>query len=87
MLNQAVLVGRIKYISPDFMDVAVFNSSDKEKYDLITVSIPENISKHANEYCTLNDLVGIKGKLANKDGKLVVVADKMTFLSSTKGGD
>ena len=87
MLNNTVLVGRIKYISPDFMDVAVFNSSDKEAYDLITVAISENISKHANEYCTLNDLVGVKGKLANKDGKLVVVADRITFLSSTKGGD
>lgn len=87
MLNQAVIVGRLKYISLDFIEIAVYNKEDIKEYDLIPVVLSEGVTENVNKYCKPDDLIGVKGKLAVKDGRLSIIAEKITFLSSSKGGD
>lgn len=73
MLNQLVLLGRIDTIN----DNNIIISNDDILY---TINFNGNdIINNVKEYCKKGDLVGIKGKLA-KDN--VIVADKITFLSS-----
>lgn len=91
MLNQAVLVGRLKYKSVDFIELAVNKKDAPEEYDIVPVMLSESITKNIGKYCKTNDLMGIKGSLAIKDGKLILIAEKVTFLNSMKsvseGGD
>ena len=87
MLNQAVLVGRLKYVSLNFIEIAVYNKEDIKEYDLVPVVLSEGIAENVNKYSKADDLIGVKGRLAVKDGRLSVIAEKITFLSSSKGGD
>ena len=87
MLNNTVFVGKIKGVLQNFMEVDVHSKDDEDKYDSIPVELSENLYNTIYKYSNLGDLVGVKGRLANKDGRLIVIADKITLLSSTKGGD
>ena len=82
MSNSCVLVGRLtKDIEGDTILLAV-NRSFKNETDFIPVEVWGGISENAKEYCHKGDLVGIRGRLETKENKLVVIAEKMTFLSS-----
>lgn len=74
MLNQVILVGRIKEIGGDYISIA------PEENNEIVVYCGENLYKQVNEYCKLNDMVGVKGKLIGD----YVQAEKITFLTSRK---
>ena len=87
MLNNTIFVGKIKSILQNFIEVDVRSKDDKDKYDTIPVELSENLYNTINEYSNLGDLIGVRGRLANKDSKLVVAADRITVLSSAKGGD
>lgn len=50
--------------------------------DFIPCILYKTIGQTTAEYCEKGDLIGIKGKLQTMDGKLVVVAEKVSFLSS-----
>lgn len=100
MLNQTVLVGRItkdveikkiedrKYA---ILKLAVTRSFKNEEgtydTDFIDVSIFDNIADNVKEYCKVGDLVGIKGRLESKEDKLILVGEKVTFLSQAKKGE
>ena len=85
MLNQCILVGRIKEIKDDHIVVAVGRPFKNEKgiydTDMIRVEISGNLAKNTLEFCTKGDLVGIKGRIGQ--GNKVYV-EKITFLSSKK---
>ena len=87
MLNNTIFVGKIKDVLQNFIEVDVHSRDDEDKYDSIPVELSKNLYDSIYKYSKLGDLIGVKGRLANKDGRLVVVADKITLLSSTKGGD
>lgn len=100
MLNQTVLVGRItkdveikkiedkKYA---ILKLAIPRSFKNEEgnydTDFIDVSIFDNIAQNIKEYCKAGDLVGVKGRLESKEDKLVLVGEKVTFLSSSEKGE
>lgn len=98
MLNQTVIVGRItkdieikelengkKVIN---LTIAVPRSYKNAEgiydTDFIPCTLWNYIATNVLEYCKKGDLVGIKGRLENKEDKLVLVAEKVTFLSSGK---
>lgn len=98
MLNQIVLVGRVvsdleinetenekKFTS---LKLAVPRSYKNENGEYETDFIPcvlwNTIAVNTCEYCKKGDLVGIKGRMQNKEDKLEVIAEKVTFLSSRK---
>ena len=87
MLNNTIFVGKMKGVLQNFMEVDIHSKDDEDKYDSIPVELSENLYNTIYKYSNLGDLVGVKGRLANKDGRLIVIADKITLLSSMKGGD
>lgn len=94
MLNQVVLVGRltkdpvgetnrpcreISLAIPRYYK----NSEGEYETDFIDCELwSDTVAQSASEYCRKGDIVGVKGRLESKDNRLVVVCEKLTFLSS-----
>lgn len=93
MLNLVNIVGRINYIyvEDNILEIKCIKqlykddvkSGEEEMY--IPVMLSDSIMNKTKQYCNINDIVGVKGWLKNRDEKLIVMADKLTFLASTKG--
>ena len=98
MNNLFTIIGRVKEISEfidnDFLEVKVEvvrnfkNANSEYEKDIITVFIYQTIAKNINEYCSVGDLIGIKGRIqCNKNGNLELIAEKITFLASKRKGE
>lgn len=100
MLNQVAIVGRIinKPIlekenekSKTEITLAVYRTykNDEGIYekDFIPVILYKSMAENVVEYCDKDDLIGVKGRLETQNEKLVVIADRMTFLSTRKRED
>lgn len=90
MLNQIVLVGRLTETpkleeGKCFVTLAVPRAykNDKGEYetDFISITLAGGIAENIIKYCKKSDLIGVKGRLQTIDDKLIVVVDKVTFLS------
>ena len=86
MSNNVILVGRIEEIKENLIKIKTTrnfkNESGEYETDIIPCVINGHIASSVNEYCEKDDVVGIRGRLENKNNNLIVVADKITFLSS-----
>ena len=86
MYNQAILVGRIINIEEkgnDTINVIVEVSKSDNDKDYIPATLKGGLASNTLTYCKKGNRIGIKGKLAtNEDKQLIVVAEKVTFLSS-----
>ena len=94
MLNQTVLVGRLLEINKAINEILIKvprrfkNDEGVYEDDIIPIKLSPSIMTNVNDYCKVNDLVGIKGRLESEDMRLHVFGEKITFLSSSKeGGD
>lgn len=83
MLNQVILVGRIKDLTRNNLILTMKKSyknmyGEYENFDVnIKLSVP--ISEQVSEYCKINDMVGVRGCIGEENS---IIADKITFLSS-----
>lgn len=98
MLNQIVLVGRVvsdleineteNERKITLLKLAVPRSYKNENGEYETDFIPcvlwNTIAENTCEYCKKGDLIGVKGRMQNRENKLEVIAEKVTFLSSRK---
>lgn len=98
MLNQVIVVGRLtddlKTIETEdgkkqvVLTIAVprsfKNINGEYDNDFIDCVLWNGIAESTTEYCHKGDLIGIKGRLQklDKDKKMIVIAEKVTFLSS-----
>lgn len=97
MLNNLVLVGRLverpileeslsgKKVTTIMLAVHRSYKNEYGEYDtdFIPISLAGSIAETTCEYCRKGDIVGVKGRLERLSyGKLQVIADKITFLSS-----
>lgn len=86
MLNQAILVGRVKSLEENWLVLAVArnvkNKAGDYETDDINVHLEGKLRDNTYEYVEKGDIVGIKGSLRVKDGKMEVYAEKVSFLSS-----
>ena len=55
--------------------------------DFIPCKLWNSIAENTCEYCKKGDIVGIKGRLQVDDNKVIVIAEKVTFLSSRKSSE
>lgn len=93
MLNQIVLVGRLTE-TPEveegkaMITLAVPRSYKNENgeydTDFIPVRLFKGIAESTAEYCKKSDLISIRGRVQMQENKLLVVAEKVTFLSSKR---
>lgn len=94
MINLVTFVGRINYIytEDNILEIKCTKIIYKDEIKVgeeevyIPVLVGDSMMKHIQQYCNINDVVGVKGWLKNRDGKLIVMADKVTFLASQQAG-
>ena len=101
MLNQVVMCGRLTS-DPEINEVengrkvttitlavprSYKNAEGVYETDFIKCTLWNGIAETAAQYCKKGDLVGIKGRLQCTDSKLEVIAEKVSFLSSSKKDD
>lgn len=92
MLNQIVLVGRLKEIKEIKEELLItiatprpFKNEDGEyETDYFDILVRNELVQNVKEYCNIDDLIGIKGRLEQiKDSVIpAIVAEKITFLKS-----
>lgn len=93
MLNQFILVGRIVKLEQGEVMVAIPRSYKNNEgiydTDFVSVTIKGNIEEKTREYCRKGDLIAIKGHFQSKvvEKKYIqeLIAEKLSFLSSSKG--
>lgn len=78
MLNQLMLVGRIKRINKELKTIEVEVTASDKKHTLL---IDTNNLDQVYDYLELDTVVGVKGHLEEPQR---IVADKVSFLSSKR---
>lgn len=95
MLNQFIIVGRIvKDLEKESNAITIaiprhYKNKDGEyDTDFVDVAIDGTLAKTTIEYCKKGDIIGAKGniksEISNDIRKMLLVAEKVTFLSSKK---
>lgn len=102
MTNNVMLIGRlVSNPSGDKITIAIprsyKNAEGIYETDFIDIKLGNNIAKNVMEYCKKGDLIDIRGSLQSTmeddgDGHfikrgMIVVADKVTFLSTNPRND
>ena len=98
MLNQIILVGRVIDIpTPESEERATIeiavqrtikNLNGEYESDNIKVILFKQLSNATLEYLHKGDIVGIKGRIQTDENKNIqIVAEKLTFLTSSKKED
>ncbi len=95
MLNYIFLAGRISddpvLEEQENRKIAKINLSIPRTYknaegiyenDIIPLILYDSVAVNTCEYCKKNDVINAKGRLDTKDGGLVAIIDKVTFLSN-----
>lgn len=88
MLNQIILVGRITTpLTQNTLTLAVSRSFKNEngiyETDFIPVRIYGTMADTTSEYTHTGDIVGIKGRIQRNSDTIEIIAEKVTFLSSS----
>lgn len=95
MLNQFIIVGRIvKDLEKESNVITIamprhYKNEDGEyDTDFVDVAIDGTLAKTTIEYCKKGDIIGVKGsirsEISNDIRKMLLVAERVTFLSSKK---
>ena len=95
MLNQFIIVGRIikdleKESNVITLAIPRYYKNENGEYetDFVDVAIDGTLAKKTIEYCKKGDIIGVKGsiisEISNDIRKMILVAEKVTFLSSKK---
>lgn len=91
MLNQIVLVGRMTSdlkIKEDKANITLaiprnYKNKDGEyETDFIPCELMGKIAESTAEYCKKGDLIGIRGRIESENKKVIIKAEKITFLST-----
>ena len=86
-MNTIVLVGRITSFEGNEVTMSVNRNYKNEDgiymSDSIPVRLSANIGEKMKEFCKIGDVIGVKGRLENRGG-VVVMADKVSFISAKK---
>lgn len=101
MLNQIVLVGRLNDnptiqeleggTKVSYIKLCVQRTYKNEEgiyeTDFIPCTLWNGLAENTAEYCRKGDLVGVKGRLESGNNGIELIAEKVTFLSSSKVED
>ncbi len=78
MMNQVMLIGKVRGVWPDKIMLEVGNEDERTTIPVyITEAIRSNMGELANE----GDIVGIKGCLNGEYGNVKVVGKKLVLLN------
>ena len=86
-MNNVILVGRITSFEGNEVTVSITRNYKNEDGIYMSDSIPvwlsANIGEKMKEFCKIGDVIGVKGRIENRSG-VVVMADKVSFISAKK---
>ena len=86
-MNNVILVGRITSFEGNEVTVSITRNYKNEDgiymSDLIPIWLSANIGEKMQDFCKIGDVIGVKGRLENRGG-VVVMADKVSFISAKK---
>lgn len=86
-MNNVILVGRITSFEGNEVTVSITRNYKNEDGIYMSDSIPvwlsANIGEKMKDFCKIGDVIGVKGRLENRGG-VVVMADKVSFISAKK---
>ena len=86
-MNNVILVGRITSFEGNEVTISVTRNYKNEDgiymSDLIPIWLGANIGEKVKDFCKIGDVIGVKGRLENRGG-VVVMADKVSFISAKK---
>ena len=86
-MNNVILVGRITSFEGNEVTVSITRNYKNEDGIYMSDSIPvwlsANIGEKMKEFCKIGDVIGVKGRIENRGG-VVVMADKVSFISAKK---
>lgn len=89
MLNQLCLVGRLQEINQEggyiILKQTCSYKNTEGLYEEYTnkIMLFDNVLNNIVEYCKVNDIVGVRGRIENN----IVKGEKITFLTSSKRED
>lgn len=93
MLNNVVFIGKLleeptQLENGIIIKVAVeraFKNEDGEyKTDIIPVNLWNGIATNIKDCCIKGDIIGVKGRLMSENNNVIVVGERITFLSAKK---
>lgn len=86
MINQVIIVGRIKAITGWGFTAEVQVPEGDKKYhpQIIPVFVVPSMMNNVLDYLKPQDVVGVKGCLDSRNGNLILRAEKLSFLASKK---
>ena len=93
MMNTCTFVGRIvkigelednKLIITIAITRSYKNSEGIYDTDFIDIELYKGMAENTKEYCMVGDLVGVKAKIETIDNKMIIKAEKVSFLASKK---
>lgn len=96
MLNQTVIMGRVVELlsyedkGNKLMELKLAvprsykNGEGKQIIDFVPCQVSGSMAQNVAAYCSVDDLVGVKGRLEVIDNTLKLVAEKVTFLTTKK---
>ena len=86
-MNNVILVGRITSFEGNEVTISVNRNYKNEDgiymSDLIPIYLGINIAEKMVDFCKIGDVIGVKGRLENRGG-VVVMADKVSSVSPKK---
>ena len=86
-MNNVILVGRITSFEGNGVIISITRNYKNEDgiymSDLIPIWLSANIGEKMKDFCKIGDVIGVKGRLENR-GEVVVMADKVSFISAKK---
>lgn len=90
MNNMFTIIGRINRFVNDKVYINCTrqykNVNGEYLTDIVPVKLFGSIATNVHDYCQVGDLIGIKGRIEqlNDSNRIILVAEKVTFLSSKK---
>ena len=93
MLNQVVLVGRLineveakenEYFTKIAVSRGYKNENGEYDTDFVSIRLSKIIGDSISNYFKKGDLIGIRGRIESENDNIIIIAEKVTFLSSKK---
>lgn len=83
MLNQVILVGRVKKLDKlaRIVSIDIKRPNDKDS-DLIPVKLNEGLIDSVLEYLSEGSTIGVKASLNIDEGILRIIGEKLTFINA-----
>lgn len=82
--NVVILIGKLIEILEHELVIQITGEAD-----LVPISVGQNIIDSVKAYNQIGNIMGVKGKIKAKDSRVIIEANKITFMSrnQSEGGE